>query len=56
MMNDHEKETPKKKSSADITIDTGGPFPASIQINIHIENVDEVNFYGFPAPPEPVEE
>jgi len=55
-MNDPEKETPKKKSSADITIDSEGPSPASIQINIHIENVDEVNFYGFPAPPEPEED
>lgn len=55
-MNDHEKETQKKKSSADISIDTKGPHPASVQINIHIENVDEVNFYGFPVPLEPEEE
>lgn len=55
-MNDHEKVTPKKKPSADITIDTKGPHPGSVQINIHIENVDEVNFYGFPVPPEPEEE
>lgn len=52
-MNDHDKDVSKKKSSTDIRIDTEGPNPASIRINIHIENVDIVNFYGFPPSPEP---